>query len=215
MRALCSVTDRGGLALLMHAETPQRQAEECDLDWWNWACQLPAEKCVPRNMVESWFGNRAASHGSQFRSAGRLQPKRQCRGMNHGDASICKRKSGCVLVVNCCRAAGREPRGPRPIARWRPADDHARRIWPDDRGQHIQAHGGGIIKLGDTFYWFGEDRAQGLDRLRYVSCYSSKDWRTGPFATMSSSRRPGPGIRAPLGSWSGPRSSTTPRRRNS
>jgi len=49
-------------------------------------------------------------------------------------------------------------------------------IWPDDRGKHIQAHGGGIIKLGDTYYWFGEDRSQRLDRSRrYVSCYSSKD----------------------------------------
>ena len=49
-------------------------------------------------------------------------------------------------------------------------------IWPDDRGRHIQAHGGGIIKLGDTYYWFGEDRSQGLDRSRrYVSCYASKD----------------------------------------
>jgi hypothetical protein len=48
--------------------------------------------------------------------------------------------------------------------------------WLDDRGRHIQAHGGGIIKLGDTYYWFGEDRAQGLDpEKRYVSCYSSKD----------------------------------------
>ena len=49
-------------------------------------------------------------------------------------------------------------------------------VWPDDRGKHIQAHGGGIIKLGDTYYWFGEDRSQGLDRTkRYVGCYSSKD----------------------------------------
>ncbi len=49
-------------------------------------------------------------------------------------------------------------------------------VWPDNRGQHIQAHGGGIIKLGDTWYWFGEDRSQGLDpEKRYVSCYSSKD----------------------------------------
>src|SRR5271165_5382846 len=49
-------------------------------------------------------------------------------------------------------------------------------IWPDDRGRHVQAHGGGIIKFGDAYYWFGEQRAQGLDRaLRYVSCYSSKD----------------------------------------
>jgi hypothetical protein len=49
-------------------------------------------------------------------------------------------------------------------------------LWLDDRGQHIQAHGGGIIKLGDTHYWFGEDRSQGLDRSkRYVSCYASTD----------------------------------------
>ncbi|HET7624580.1 MAG TPA: family 43 glycosylhydrolase [Verrucomicrobiae bacterium] len=53
-------------------------------------------------------------------------------------------------------------------------------IWPDNRGEHIQAHGGGIIKFGDTYYWFGEDRSRGLDRSkRYVSCYASTnlvDW---------------------------------------
>src|ERR1039458_4926025 len=49
-------------------------------------------------------------------------------------------------------------------------------VWPDDRGQHIQAHGGGIIKLGDTWNWFGEDRSQELDPTRrYIACYSSKD----------------------------------------
>ncbi len=53
-------------------------------------------------------------------------------------------------------------------------------LWPDNRGQHIQAHGGGILKMGDTFYWFGEDRGQTNARgLRCVSCYSSTnlvDW---------------------------------------
>lgn len=49
-------------------------------------------------------------------------------------------------------------------------------IWPDDRGKHIQAHGGGIIKLGETWYWFGEDRSQENDpALRCVACYSSTD----------------------------------------
>jgi hypothetical protein len=47
-------------------------------------------------------------------------------------------------------------------------------VWPDNREQHIQAHGGGILKLGDTFYWFGEDRAQTNQRgRRCVSCYAS------------------------------------------
>jgi len=49
-------------------------------------------------------------------------------------------------------------------------------VWPDDRGKHIQAHGGGVVKLVDTYYWFGEDRSQGLDRdKRYIGCYASKD----------------------------------------
>jgi hypothetical protein len=47
-------------------------------------------------------------------------------------------------------------------------------VWPDDRGQHVQAHGGGILKLGDVYYWFGEDRSMGNSRSnRYVACYSS------------------------------------------
>ncbi len=67
-------------------------------------------------------------------------------------------------------------------------------IWPDDRGHHIQAHGGGILKLDDTYYWFGEDRGgeRGGKKAieRKVACYASKDlmnWefrrqviRTGP-----------------------------------
>lgn len=46
--------------------------------------------------------------------------------------------------------------------------------WLDDRGKHIQAHGGGIIKLDDTFYWLGEDRTKENDpEKRFVACYSS------------------------------------------
>lgn len=49
-------------------------------------------------------------------------------------------------------------------------------IWPDQNGNHIQAHGGGIIKLGKNYYWYGEERRQGLDsNLRFVSCYQSSD----------------------------------------
>jgi len=49
-------------------------------------------------------------------------------------------------------------------------------IWPDDRGLHIQAHGGGVIQLGKTFYWFGEDRSRDIETdQRIVSCYSSSD----------------------------------------
>lgn len=58
------------------------------------------------------------------------------------------------------------------------ADDlpviHPGEVWPDDRGRHIQAHGGGILKSGDTFYWYGEDRSETNPmNERCVACYSS------------------------------------------
>src|SRR3954470_15804862 len=49
-------------------------------------------------------------------------------------------------------------------------------VWPDDRGKHVQAHGGGILKQGETYYWFGEDRSKDNESTkRYVACYSSTD----------------------------------------
>jgi len=49
-------------------------------------------------------------------------------------------------------------------------------VWLDDRGQPIQAHGGGILREKDTYFWFGEDRSKTNDPAkRYVACYSSKD----------------------------------------
>lgn len=54
-------------------------------------------------------------------------------------------------------------------------------VWLDDRGEPIQAHGGGILHLKNAYYWFGEDRSQGNDPdKRFVACYSSTDlvhWR--------------------------------------
>ena len=53
---------------------------------------------------------------------------------------------------------------------------HPGELWPDNNGNHIQAHGGGIIKIKKTYFWYGEERRSGLDtNFRYVSCYSSED----------------------------------------
>jgi hypothetical protein len=49
-------------------------------------------------------------------------------------------------------------------------------VWLDDRGQQIQAHGGGITYWKGVYYWFGEDRTQTNDpEKRYVACYTSRD----------------------------------------
>jgi hypothetical protein len=53
---------------------------------------------------------------------------------------------------------------------------HPGDVWVDNRGKEIQAHGGGMLRVGETFYWFGEDRSPGNDpQKRYVGCYSSVD----------------------------------------
>ena len=46
-------------------------------------------------------------------------------------------------------------------------------VWPDNNGAHISAHGGCMLKVGDTYYWYGEHRMR--DRKTGVHVYSSKD----------------------------------------
>ena len=44
----------------------------------------------------------------------------------------------------------------------------------DTAGERIQAHGGQIVKWGDVWYWYGEDRTDGF-RSRGVHLYTSED----------------------------------------
>ena len=46
--------------------------------------------------------------------------------------------------------------------------------WADSSGNPIQAHGGGVIKVGDYYYWFGENRNTN-GTFYAVSCYRSAD----------------------------------------
>jgi hypothetical protein len=75
-------------------------------------------------------------------------------------------------------------------------------LWPDSRGVHINAHGGGIFTEGDTHYWFGQYMIEGPAGNAAqvgVSCYSSKDlytwksegiaYRSWPKAQAALSRR--------------------------
>lgn len=54
-------------------------------------------------------------------------------------------------------------------------------VWPDNRGQHINAHGGGILYHDGRYYWFGEHKsAETTAALVGITCYSSEnltDWR--------------------------------------
>jgi len=62
-------------------------------------------------------------------------------------------------------------------------------LWADVSGNPIHAHGGGIIKVGSSYYWFGENRnADGT--FKAVTCYRSSDlhsWELRGNALTSSS----------------------------
>lgn len=51
-------------------------------------------------------------------------------------------------------------------------------IWKDNKGVHINAHGGGILFYDNTYYWFGEHKVEGKQgnvAQVGVHCYSSQD----------------------------------------
>jgi len=60
---------------------------------------------------------------------------------------------------------------------------HPGQVWPDDKGVHINAHGGGVLYQKGTYYWFGEHKIggeAGNSAMVGVHCYSSKnlyDWK--------------------------------------
>lgn len=51
-------------------------------------------------------------------------------------------------------------------------------LWPDNKGVHINAHGGGFLFHGGRYWWFGEHKVGGDKGNKAqvgVHCYSSKD----------------------------------------
>ncbi|MEV6850358.1 family 43 glycosylhydrolase [Actinoplanes sp. NPDC051411] len=53
-------------------------------------------------------------------------------------------------------------------------------VWYDTSGNVIQAHGGGITKVGSTYYWLGEDKTNGSP-FQNIKCYSSTDLKNWAF----------------------------------
>ncbi|GAB6988147.1 RICIN domain-containing protein [Paenibacillus pini] len=64
--------------------------------------------------------------------------------------------------------------------------------WNDTNGNFIQAHGGGMIKVGSTYYWVGEDKTGITDsgRFRGVNIYSTTDFVNFKFEVQALSPQP-------------------------
>lgn len=58
-------------------------------------------------------------------------------------------------------------------------------IWLDTLGSKISAHGGQIIKQGDTYYWYGEDNKVSYSLTTGVSCYSSTDLKNWKYEGLA------------------------------
>lgn len=56
---------------------------------------------------------------------------------------------------------------------------HPGKVWLDTSGKRIQAHGGSVIFIDGTYYWYGENKKKtnGKSGVKTwgVKCYSSKD----------------------------------------
>lgn len=56
-------------------------------------------------------------------------------------------------------------------------------LWQDNQGNHINAHGGGIVHHNGTYYWYGEKR--GGTESQGVNVYSSKDLYNWTFEKLA------------------------------
>ena len=54
-------------------------------------------------------------------------------------------------------------------------------FWNDTTGNRIEAHGAGLIHVGDTWYWIGEDKSHNAGTFKGVNCYASKDLASWQF----------------------------------
>ena len=49
-------------------------------------------------------------------------------------------------------------------------------LWPDNKGVHINAHGGGILYFQGKYYWYGEYKSEHTSSAMVgITCYSSTD----------------------------------------
>lgn len=73
--------------------------------------------------------------------------------------------TGCLVLIALCGYSRISEGGIRPGE-----------IWTDDKGVHVNAHGGGMLYADGTYYWFGEYKSDTTSvALNGVTCYSSQD----------------------------------------
>lgn len=76
-----------------------------------------------------------------------------------------------ILIFCVCGLVMAASAGARSLERITPGQE-----WPDRKGEHINAHGGGLLFHEGKYYWYGENRpARGFTTEVGVEVYSSSD----------------------------------------
>ncbi|MFJ4784929.1 RICIN domain-containing protein [Streptomyces sp. NPDC088794] len=88
-----------------------------------------------------------------------------------------RRAYAVLLALVCALAAALVTAGPaQAVAQTVPNGTQ----FTDTSGNVVHAHGGGVIKVGSYYYWFGEDR-NADNTFKYVDAYRSTDLKTWEF----------------------------------
>lgn len=100
------------------------------------------------------------------------------------------KRSFCVLMVMGILLPGCS--GQKPVAvnneRKNKSSFKPGAVWNDESGEVINVHGGGILSVKDTWYWFGEKR--GRRASEGVNVYSSKDLYHWKFEGLALAQSP-------------------------
>ncbi len=75
-----------------------------------------------------------------------------------------------ILAFSLMALFGCKEKAPEPVCTFHPG-----MVWKDTDGKPIEAHGGGIIRKDDTYYWYGTNHELGHGNKLGVSGYASKD----------------------------------------
>lgn len=129
--------------------------------------------------VQASGGDAAGGHGTGGSTSGGAGPA--SGGSAAGGSATGGAASGGVSSGGQDATGGSEPGSGGdpglPVAAW-PQINGVQ--WADTAGDPIQAHGGGLLKVGDDYYWFGENRNPD-GTFFAVSAYRSRDLKQWEF----------------------------------
>ncbi len=132
--------------------------------------------CLRLAAILALFG--LAACGAQEPSGSAQSSSRSVASMSSAPSSISAVSSS---SMSSSTSSPREAWMINPSAQFEPAIMENGVRLTDDQGNTLHAHGAGMIKVGDMYYWYGENRYDADQSFKSVRLYSSKNLRDWHF----------------------------------